>query len=214
MSVPVNTRCPWSGEPVSRDALTRYRGRTVGFCNPGCRDKFDAATRLFDEGIDRERPPGSPQPAALAAEPYARRRFRSIGVTVIGEARFKTYLIDRAGAPLGGEGARDALLRYAERCPVVHAKPEPTFGHVIVHRGDEADWLLAHWWKPGGVLRGLTGQAPVGTLAFEPADTSLIACVWEQVVMAHERGAWVRHAMTSAPDVEAYIADTLADGDY
>ena len=49
----VNTHCPWSGEPVSADSLTRYRGKVVGFCNPGCRDKFDAAIKAFDPLIGR-----------------------------------------------------------------------------------------------------------------------------------------------------------------
>ena len=40
----VNETCPWSGKPIAADSLTLYRGFTVGFCNPGCRDKFDAAT--------------------------------------------------------------------------------------------------------------------------------------------------------------------------
>ena len=47
----VNDTCPWSGKPVSPDSLTRYRGRVVGFCNPGCRDKFDAATAAFERAI-------------------------------------------------------------------------------------------------------------------------------------------------------------------
>ncbi|MEZ5463698.1 MAG: GNAT family N-acetyltransferase [Lysobacteraceae bacterium] len=41
MSTTLNRFCPRSGEPVSDDSLTRHRGRTVGFCNPGCRDDFD-----------------------------------------------------------------------------------------------------------------------------------------------------------------------------
>ena len=48
----VNSHCPWSGDPVSADSLTRYRGQVVGFCNPGCRDKFDAAARAFDAKIE------------------------------------------------------------------------------------------------------------------------------------------------------------------
>ena len=48
----VNQRCPWSGEPVSPDSLTRYRGKVVGFCNTGCRDKFEAATSAFDRAIE------------------------------------------------------------------------------------------------------------------------------------------------------------------
>jgi YHS domain-containing protein len=48
----VNQTCPWSGKPVSADSLTRYRGQVVGFCNPGCREKFEAATSAFDAVID------------------------------------------------------------------------------------------------------------------------------------------------------------------
>jgi hypothetical protein len=47
----VNDVCPWSGKPVSGDSLTLYRGAVVGFCNPGCRDKFEAATALFDTAL-------------------------------------------------------------------------------------------------------------------------------------------------------------------
>jgi len=48
----VNKTCPWSGNPVSADALTRYRGHVVGFCNTGCRDKFEKATAMFDKLIE------------------------------------------------------------------------------------------------------------------------------------------------------------------
>jgi len=48
----VNEVCPWSGDPVSADSLTRYRGKVVGFCNTGCRDKFESATRAFDSSIE------------------------------------------------------------------------------------------------------------------------------------------------------------------
>ena len=48
----INDTCPWSGKPVSADSLTMYRGKVVGFCNPGCREKFVAATGAFDALID------------------------------------------------------------------------------------------------------------------------------------------------------------------
>ncbi|HEY1142495.1 MAG TPA: glutathione S-transferase [Sphingomicrobium sp.] len=48
----VNDVCPWSGEPVSADSLTLYKGKVVGFCNTGCRDKFEAAARAFDAKIE------------------------------------------------------------------------------------------------------------------------------------------------------------------
>ena len=51
----INERCPWSGNPVSADSLSRYRGQVVGFCNTGCRDKFEAATHAFDAKIESKR---------------------------------------------------------------------------------------------------------------------------------------------------------------
>ncbi|MEL7197610.1 MAG: glutathione S-transferase [Pseudomonadota bacterium] len=48
----VNTHCPWSGDPVSPDSLTVYQGKVVGFCNQGCRDKFEKATAAFDAALD------------------------------------------------------------------------------------------------------------------------------------------------------------------
>ena len=44
----VNEVCPWSGDPISADSLTLYKGQVVGFCNSGCRDKFEKATTAFD----------------------------------------------------------------------------------------------------------------------------------------------------------------------
>ncbi|MBA4000394.1 glutathione S-transferase [Brevundimonas sp.] len=53
----VNDTCPWSGKPISADSLTTWRGHVVGFCNPGCRDKFETATRAFDQAIDKAEQP-------------------------------------------------------------------------------------------------------------------------------------------------------------
>jgi len=47
----INDICPWSGDPVSADSLTIYNGNVVGFCNTGCRDKFEKATQLFDKSL-------------------------------------------------------------------------------------------------------------------------------------------------------------------
>lgn len=49
----VNRTCPWSGEPVQPDSLTRYGGRVVGFCNATSRDKFEAAIRHFEQSPAR-----------------------------------------------------------------------------------------------------------------------------------------------------------------
>lgn len=50
----VNDTCPWSGKPIAEDSLTIYRGKVVGFCNPGCRDKFDKAVSRFEAALAKE----------------------------------------------------------------------------------------------------------------------------------------------------------------
>lgn len=50
----VNATCPWSGQPISGDALTLYKERVVGFCNSGCRDKFEIAVRHFETALQAE----------------------------------------------------------------------------------------------------------------------------------------------------------------
>ena len=45
----INKICPWSGQPVQADSLTKYGGHVVGFCNPGCRDRFESAIRHFEQ---------------------------------------------------------------------------------------------------------------------------------------------------------------------
>jgi len=47
----INDVCPWSGKPVAADSLTLYRGNVVGFCNPGCRDKFETAAGMFESAL-------------------------------------------------------------------------------------------------------------------------------------------------------------------
>lgn len=49
----INTHCPWSGNPVQADSLTEYKGQVVGFCNTGCRDKFEKAVKAFEEAIEK-----------------------------------------------------------------------------------------------------------------------------------------------------------------
>ena len=45
----INETCPWSGKPVQADSLALYGDDVVGFCNPGCRDKFESAVRHFEK---------------------------------------------------------------------------------------------------------------------------------------------------------------------
>ncbi|MDB5365643.1 MAG: glutathione S-transferase [Rhodospirillales bacterium] len=47
-----NEVCPFSGKPVVADSLTRFEGRVVGFCNPGCRDKFAREPSAYPAAVE------------------------------------------------------------------------------------------------------------------------------------------------------------------
>jgi mannose-6-phosphate isomerase-like protein (cupin superfamily) len=47
----INRNCPFSGMPVEADSLTEFEGHVVGFCNPGCRDKFAADPSSHPEAV-------------------------------------------------------------------------------------------------------------------------------------------------------------------
>ena len=210
----INASCPWSGDPVSPDSLTEYRGRMVGFCNPGCRDKFARAVDFFDEAIEVPRPASEPLAFRDGREIYAPRSYRDGGIIEIGTSRFKFYLVDASDDLLDRGEAERAVRRYARACPHVWTIDDSAYGHIIVHRGTEATWLLVHWWIGGGILRGLMARSPVGAWSFEPTDASLVGCVWELKVVEHERRAWMRHMMKAQPDIAGFLADRLDDGRY
>lgn len=47
----INTICPWSKNPVAKNARTHYLDHSVGFCSVAHRDLFARATQLFEQAV-------------------------------------------------------------------------------------------------------------------------------------------------------------------
>lgn len=129
-----NDTCPWSGKPVSPDSLTLYRGTAIGFCNPGCRDKFERATRHFDAAIDAGAGPSLRAMAGLDTRPPP----LGASTLIVVDAQ-EEY---RGGAlPLAGIGpALDVLGALLERArslgtPVIHVLHRGTAGGLFDPEG-------------------------------------------------------------------------------
>jgi hypothetical protein len=82
-------------------------------------------------------------------------------------------------------------------------------------------YLCVYSWVWDNVLVGRTASAGLPTLGGRADDLThyvvntepFVGCVWELPAMAHERAAFVRHALLpDEPDVPAYLADLLPDG--
>ena len=52
-----NDVCPWTGKPVSAEALTVYKGRVIGFADRRARDLFLAAMVAFETALQAPLPP-------------------------------------------------------------------------------------------------------------------------------------------------------------
>lgn len=126
-SLAINATCPWSGDPVAADSLTRYRGQTVGFCNPECRDKFDRATAQFDAAMSAAGPTFFQLSNAVPSVPSL-----SDAALIVIDAQ-EEY---RSGAlPLVGVDA--ALVQVASLLDAARAAGGRVFH--IVHKGSAGD---------------------------------------------------------------------------
>ncbi|MET3598154.1 hypothetical protein [Martelella mangrovi] len=86
-------------------------------------------------------------------------------------------------------------------------KPHLKVGFAVLHRGEEALWLLLHWWLDGGIASHAMWRAGLGTARpeFSPVPAGVLACVWELGVIDFERRAFMDTALSGAP-----LADYLA----
>ena len=93
--------------------------------------------------------------------------------------------------------------------------PDHQLGYAMLHMGEMSNWLLIHWWAHQDVALRLLAAAPVGSTSFVSQDDRRFhACVWEHVVIDHERQAWVRNMMQKPNNAEHYLQDRLNDGAY
>lgn len=209
----INTHCPWSGDTVSETALTTYKGVVVGFCNPGCRDKFDRATQAFDADIASQ---VSRSDAGAAPSAYKARRFQFSDVWTVNDLRLKMYTITQQGDDRDMANVLSTAKQYTEQTlPNLREEegPDHALGYGMIHVGQMGTWLLLHWWAHEDVaLRHLAVAKNPLDPEFQSQDHRRYhACVWEHLVIDHERHAWVRRMMTSSPGEADYLAERLAD---
>ena len=137
-------------------------------------------------------------------------------VTVAGR-RLKRYHVDQPIEPEVEKAAYELL-------PSLLPEPDGTLpaGWVVLHRGtDTSAYLLAYCWTWVNLVEvriAVAGQPVLGCpdedpAHFVPLHRPAVGCVWELGVLEHERAAWARHVLApERPDVEAYVADTRAEG--
>lgn len=148
---------------------------------------------------------------------YRPRRIEPRSRLAVDDYRLKRYEL-RAPSVADGPRLSDdewkALLRMA--LPSVHEEREHRVGFAILHYAVDGNYLLASRWYGGNMLKHesftLLSSAEGWRLS-SLLDSRIIACVWELEVIAFERNAWVRTAMSRGGTelaLEHYLDTTFA----
>jgi hypothetical protein len=153
----------------------------------------------------------SPQPLTdgLPQERWRPRPVLPLGVFSCGPAILKAYaILADTARPLTSTPVESARTVVEAAAPALRATPHRGLGFVLIDRGEEAVWLLLHWWMERGVCAQLVWKGTLeGLPAFEPIDRPRMACVWELALIDHERRAYVRSMMAASADADAYLND-------
>ncbi|MFC7342917.1 hypothetical protein [Saccharopolyspora griseoalba] len=133
---------------------------------------------------------------------FSLRRTDFHGVREVAGRSVKVYAISADGAATSAEVLDSACGTAASVLPGGGGS-----GFVVVHRGEEAVWLLVHWWEDDILCQRLFRDGPGGE--FVPAEPQLFACVWELHVIDHERRSWALRVL-GEDDVDGYLGDGIS----
>lgn len=153
---------------------------------------------------------------------YRARWYASYGQWHVDPLRLKVYGISWRTTEPGLDGPvptelMSAAQRYVhEQLPAAAEREgHHGLGFVVVHEGVQGAWVLADWWAHNDICCQLLAHTawPINA-EFSPTNRPLLACVWETVVLAAERDAWVDTMLTDTPRPLAYLDRRLPDGRY
>ena len=145
--------------------------------------------------------------------PYRPRRTQTHGVVESAGWSIKITSITSDGGPPEDREIEAAVGVAQDILPAPALTPTRSgIGFIIVHRGDEALWVIVCWWELD-ILYHRMWRADLGTtdLRRVPPEGPT-ACVWELLVIDHERRAWVEFVLRhpAAPDFAGYLASELS----
>ncbi len=149
-------------------------------------------------------------------EIYKPRYFHYLENWKMDTIEFKVYFISAEKQSIENtivEKCKDHLKQLLPKKIAEH--PHNNAGYIIIHQGEMGIWLLTHWWAYDDiVLSTLSKAISAGNDFINFDDQPFHACVWEHVVINHERNAWVKHVMKKNPSLKNYHKEKLSNGYY
>lgn len=139
--------------------------------------------------------------------PYAPRPIRFRGLRRHGDWRLKEYTIVYGDGRLNEADYAAGLPGALAALPSPAVEPQrPGVGFLIVHQGRGATYIVLAWWDNENELPLRVFVRNHDEAAWRPAAGSESVCVWDLLVIAFERDAYVRCVLSSAGGPDAYLA--------
>lgn len=149
--------------------------------------------------------------------PYKKRPVRFLHLAEYRGWRIKVYGIRYEVG--GSEVEPDPqIVKMAQEAMLAHL-PQPAvndtrygIGFLIIHQGQDRNWLLLDWWYDQEILKQYLFSSPLHEpAAITPAEHDLLACTWELAVHGFERQAWIETVLNNdhGPDIDAYLSRRL-----
>jgi len=149
-------------------------------------------------------------------QPYKKRHFKSLENWQVDDLIIKPYAINKDQHAINNDLITKSILYAQQILPsILKEHNHNNMGYAIIHKGDMGIWLLLHCWAYDDIV--------LSTLAFAQSeqydfvcydDKPFHACVWEHVLINHERNAWVENVLCDNSCIGGYLNNRLKDGKY
>lgn len=149
-------------------------------------------------------------------ESYKKRQFKALENWQVEKIIMKRYIMGEDIASINKDVINKAMRYIQQKLPtIIEGHDHNNAGYVIMHQGGQGIWLLIHCWAYEHIVLSTVAYAEPGNNDFVCYDDKhFLACVWEHVVINHERYAWVKNVMCKNSSVESYLENRLTDGEY
>ncbi|MFG3514061.1 hypothetical protein [Streptomyces bobili] len=149
------------------------------------------------------------------AEGHHDRAARPLGTREVAGHLVKAYALEAPGRTVGEDDAEAALRIAAGHLALGRERGSLGLSVLLVHAGGDGDYVLLHTWIEGDMADLAIFAGPAGRPeSLRPDRAGLAPCVWEAVLLAHERDAFSRHVLSGTGPLPgrltAWSADTYA----
>ena len=143
-------------------------------------------------------------------EKYNPREIKFKGIQTVKDWKIKNYSISYDKQSFSEEMERRSLQLLQTELPKITDNVYGV-GFMIVHHGKGANFVLLDWWCNENELQHQVyySKKEAPTQLKKQNSGAPIVCVWDLIVINHERNAWVEHMMIEKPKISKYLKNYI-----